>query len=165
MLAIRYLALTVLVIWLGGMIVLGLLVAPSTFGVLQTSAPDPGSGRMLAGAVFGEILRRFHLLAYGCGVVLLTCLFMMKFIGPPPTAFVARAALVALMLALAVYSGVPVSREIAALQAQVSGPIGALPETDARRVRFDRLHSLSTTLMTINMGLGIVLLYWYVRES
>lgn len=164
MLGIRYLALAALVVWLGGMMVLGLLVAPSTFGVLQTSAPDPAGGRMLAGAVFGEILRRFHLLAYACGGVLLVCLFMMKFIGPPPRAFVARAAIVALMLALAVYSGVPLSREIAALQAQVSGPISALPQTDARRARFDRLHSLSTTLMTINMGLGLVLLYWYARE-
>lgn len=164
MLVIRYLALTVLVIWLGGMIVLGLLVAPSTFAVLQASAADPGSGRMLAGAVFGEILRRFHLLAYGCGAILLTCLFMMKFIGPPPQAFVTRAAIVAVMLALAAYSGVPVSREIATLQSQVSGPISALPETDARRASFNRLHSLSTTLMMINMGLGVVLLYWYVRE-
>jgi uncharacterized membrane protein len=165
MIVIRYVALAVLVIWLGGMIVLGLLVAPSTFGVLQASASDPGSGRVLAGAVFGEILRRFHLLAYGCGAILLTSLFMMKFIGPPPQAFVVRAAVVAVMLALAVYSGVPVSREIAALQAQVSGPMSALPQTDARKARFDRLHSLSTTLMTINMGLGLVLLYWYVRES
>jgi uncharacterized membrane protein len=164
MVVIRYLALTVLVIWLGGMVVLGLLVAPSTFGVLQASAPDPGSGRMLAGAVFGEILRRFHLLAYACGALLLVSLLAMKFIGPPPQAFVARAAIVALMLAIAIYSGVPVSREIAALQAQVSGPMSALPQTDARRARFDRLHSLSTTLMTINMGLGLVLLYWYVRE-
>ena len=164
MLLIRYIALTVLVIWLGGMIVLGLLVAPSTFGVLQASAPDPGSGRMLAGTVFGEILRRFHLLAYGCGAILLACLFIMKFIGPPPQAFVARAALVTLMLELAIYSGVPVSREITKLQSQVSEPISALSQTDARRIRFDRLHSLSTTLMTINMGLGVVLLYWYVRE-
>ena len=61
--SIRYLALSVLVVWLGGMIVLGLLVAPSTFGVLQTAAADAANGRMLAGAVFGEILRRFHYLA------------------------------------------------------------------------------------------------------
>jgi len=76
-----------------------------------------------------------------------------------------RIAIVVVMLAIAVYSGVPVSREIASIQSQVSGSISALPETDARRVRFDRLHSLSTTLMTINMGLGLVLLYWYVREG
>lgn len=146
------------------MIVLGLLVAPSTFGVLQSAAADAGNGRMLAGAVFGEILRRFHFLAYGCGAILLVCLLAMKFIGPPPAAFVARIAIVLLMLALDLYSGIPVSREITTIQAQVSGPISALPQDDPRRIRFDRLHSLSTTLMTINMGLGLVLLYWYVRE-
>jgi hypothetical protein len=160
--AIRYLALVALVVWLGGMVVLGLLVAPSTFGVLQ--AADPVSGRLLAGAVFGEILRRFHLLAYACGTTLLVCLFAIKFIGPPPDGFLVRAGIVAVMLALALYSGVPVSRGIAQVQSQVSGPISRLPDTDPRRVRFDRLHFVSTMLMTVNMGLGLVLLFWYARE-
>ena len=164
MLVIRYLALTVLVVWVGGMIVLGLLVAPTTFGVLQSSAPDPATGRMLAGSVFGEILRRFHLLAYGCGALLLVCLVVLKFVGPPPSAFVIRVAIVTLMLALALYSGLPVSREIAQIQAQVAGPMSSLPQTDARKARFDRLHGMSTTLMMINIGLGLVLLYWYTRE-
>jgi hypothetical protein len=165
MIVIRYLALAVLVVWVGGTIALGLLVAPTTFGVLQSSAPDPATGRMLAGSVFGEILRRFHLLAYGCGALLLACLFVMKFVGPPPTGFVIRAGIVAVMLAIALYSGIPVSREIAQIQAQAAGPMSALPQSDARKVRFDRLHAMSTTLMTINIGLGLVLLYWYVRES
>lgn len=164
MVVIRYLALTVLVIWLGGMIVLGLLVAPATFGVLQTTAPDPAAGRMLAGSVFGEILRRFHWLAYGCGALLLACLFVMKFVGPPPSGFVIRLGIVACMLALALYSGIPISREIERIQADVAGPMSKLPAADARKVRFDRLHATSTTLMMINMGLGLVLLYWYVRE-
>jgi hypothetical protein len=162
MAAVRYLALMALVIWLGGMIVIGLLVAPSTFRVLQ--AADPLNGRMLAGAVFGEVLRLFHLLAYGCGLVVLICLFLMKFIGPPPSAFVARAAIVVVMLALAFYSGIPVTRELNAIQSKVTGPVSRLPQDDPRRVRFDRLHRTSTALMTINMGLGLVLLLWYVRE-
>jgi hypothetical protein len=57
-----------------------------------------------------------------------------------------------------------VSREITEIQSHVSGPVNALPDTDARRVRFDRLHQVSTVLMTINMALGLVLLFWYVRE-
>jgi hypothetical protein len=160
--AVRYLALVALVVWLGGMVVLGLLVAPSTFSVLQGA--DPASGRLLAGAVFGEILRRFHLLAYACGAILIVCLFVIKFIGPPPYGFLVRVGIVAVMLALALYSGVPVSRGIAQIQSQVSGPISRLPDTDPRRVRFDRLHRMSTMLMTVNMGLGFVLLFWYARE-
>jgi hypothetical protein len=162
MFVIRYVALAALVVWLGGMIVLGMLVAPSTFRVLQ--AADPATGRVLAGALFGDILRQFYLLAYACGAVILFCLFVMKFMGPPPRAFVLRGAIVAVMLALAVYAGGPVSREIAQIQSQVSGPINTLPDSDPRRVRFTRLHDASTMLMTINMALGLVLLFWYVKE-
>lgn len=159
---VRYVALAALVVWLGGMVVLGLLVAPSTFRVLQ--AHDPVAGRVLAGALFGTILRQFHLLAYVCGGVILLCLVALKLIGPPPRAFRVRAAIVVVMLVVAVYSGVPVTHEIAQIQSQVSGLMNKLPDTDPRRVRFDRLHALSTTLMTINMALGFVLLFWYVRE-
>jgi hypothetical protein len=162
MFVIRYVALAALVVWLGGMIALGLLVAPSTFRVLQAS--DAVNGRILAGAVFGEILRLFHFVAYVCGAVLMVCLLAMKFIGPPPHAFLLRIGLVVLMLALAVYSGVPVTRELAGIQSQVSGPVNRLPDDDPRRTRFDRLHRTSTLLMTVNIGLGLVLLLWYVRE-
>jgi uncharacterized membrane protein len=162
MLAIRYLALMALVVWLGGMVILGLLVAPSTFGVLQ--AADPANGRALAGAVFATILRRFHYVAYACGAILYLSLFVMKFVGPPPQAFVARAVIVFVMLVVALYSGVPVTRELQQIQTQVAGPVSRLPETDERRVRFDQLHRRSTMLMTLNMGLGLVLLFWYARE-
>jgi uncharacterized membrane protein len=162
MFAVRYAALVALVLWVGGMCTLGLVVAPSTFRVLQ--AADPTNGRLLAGAVFGEVLRLFHYLSYACGAIVLVCLFMMKFIGPPPHAFVARSGIVVVMLLLAVYSGVPVTRELARVQAGVSGPVNRLPESDPRRIRFDRLHRTSTALMTVNIGLGLVLLFWYSRE-
>jgi len=162
MIAVRYAALLALVVWLGGMIVLGLLVAPSTFRVLQVQ--DPAAGRVLAGALFGNILRQFYLLSYACAAVILLSLVAMKLVGPPPRAFLPRVAIVSGMLALALYAGVPVSRGIAQIQAQASGPMNQLPETDPRRVRFERLHATSTTLMTINIVLGLVLLYWYARE-
>ena len=162
MIAVRYVALIALAVWVGGMVVLGLLVAPSTFRVLQLH--DGAAGRVLAGAVFGDILRNFYILAYVCGGLILASLVIMKLVGPPPRAFPIRAAIVAVMLAFAVYAGVPVSRQIATVQSQVTGPINQLPDSDPRRVRFDRLHATSTVLMTVNMILGIVLLYWYVRE-
>ncbi len=162
MFAVRYLSLTALVVWLGGMVVLGVLVAPSTFRVLQ--AQDPVAGRILAGALFGDILRQFHFLAYACGAIMLVCLLVMKLVGPSLRGFPQRLAIVLVMLALAVYSGVPVTNEIVHVQSQVQGPMKDLPQTDPRRARFDRLHATSTTLMTINMALGLVLLFWYVRE-
>ncbi len=150
---VRYATLAALVVWLGGMIVLGGLVAPAAFDVLPRVALD---GRALAGDVFGEILRRFHLVAYGCGAIIFVGLFVMKFVGPPPEAFVPRAAIVAAMLAVAAYSGFIVSPEIEALQADARG--------EHHSVQFDSLHQRSTLLMTLNLGLGLVLLYWHARE-
>jgi hypothetical protein len=159
---VRYAVLAALVVWLGGMLVLGGLVAPSAFRILQ--AADPDHGRVLAGALFGDILRQFSLLTYLCGAVALVGLFLMKFVGPPPAAFVLRAAIIAAMLAIALYSGVLVSREIAQIQASAGGPVSHLPDSDPRRARFEALHRTSAALMTINMGLGLVSLFWYARE-
>jgi hypothetical protein len=109
MLAIRYVMLTALVVWLGGMVTLRLLLSPS-----------------------GEMLRQFQLVEYACGAVILVCLLVRKFVGPPPRGFFLRGGLVGVMLAVAIYSGA--------------------------------VHQASAVPMTINMALGFVLLFWYVRE-
>ncbi|HWF84843.1 MAG TPA: DUF4149 domain-containing protein [Vicinamibacterales bacterium] len=162
MLVIRYTALLALVVWLGGMIILGLIVAPSIFEVLQTA--NPATGRDLAGSLFGTIFWHFHLVAYACAFVILTCLFAIKFLGPPPASFIPRVSIVVVMLIVAVFSGYPVARGIVQARSQVSGPMSALPDRDVRRVQFERLHETSTALMAINMTLGLILLFWYVRE-
>ena len=163
MIAIRYVALTALVVWLGGMVILGLLVAPSTFGVLQ--AADPANGRMLAGAVFGTILRRFHYVAYACGAILYIALFVMKFVGPPPQAFVLRAAIVFVMLVVALYSGVPVTRELEQIQSQVSGPVSRLPgNRPAPHPVRPAAPALDDADDSEHGPRLDVSLYWYVRE-
>jgi hypothetical protein len=83
----------------------------------------------------------------------------MKFVGPPPAAFVPRAAIVAAMLASAAYSGLVVSPQIESLQVESLQAHGG-----AASARLDTLHQRSTLLMTLNLGLGFVLLYWYARE-
>ena len=83
---------------------------------------------------------------------MLVCLFAIKFLGPPPQSFIPRVAIVAAMLIIAVYSGYPLTRATARVRAQVSGPVSALPATDARRVEFDRLHQISTALMAVTCG-------------
>src|SRR6185369_10580373 len=72
MVVLRYTYVLALVVWLGGMIVLGAIVAPATFQILQASAPD--TGRALAGELFGTMLVLFHYVAYGCGAALLLTL-------------------------------------------------------------------------------------------
>jgi uncharacterized membrane protein len=162
MLALRYVYVLALVIWLGGMIVLGALVAPTTFQVLQ--AIEPSSGRALAGDLFGATIARFHYIAYGAGVLLLVTLAAMAVLGPRPRAFAIRCALIGAMLLISLYSGFIVLGRIDAVQQEMGGLASRLPAGDARRVEFDALHRLSTNLMLVTMAGALVLLYWEARE-
>ena len=162
MLALRYIYVLALVVWLGGMLILGAIVAPTTFEVLQTSAGS--QGRELAGAVFGAALARFHYIAYGAGALLLLTLGAMRVLGPRPANSGLRAVIVLVMLGVALYSGIVVLRQIDAVQAAAGGLPSRLPEGDQRRARFDALHLLSTRLMMFNIAGALVLLYWEARE-
>lgn len=162
MLSLRYLYVLALVLWVGGMVIAGLVVAPSTFGVLQ--AADPASGRVLAGQVFGEVLRRINLVAYVAGIVMLLVLTTLRILGPRPKSYGIRVGIITLMLALTAYSGAVISPRIATLQREVTGPMSALPASDGRRIEFDGLHGLSTTLMMVAIAGGLLLVGWEARE-
>ena len=97
MLAIRYASLAALVVWLGGLVTIAFVVAPSS-----------------------ENAGRFHAVGFGCGAIVFICLIVLKFVGPPPHDFFPRIGLVALMLLTAIYAHfwspltlVPMSIEIA----------------------------------------------------
>ena len=163
MLVLRYIYVLALVVWLGGMVVLGAIVAPATFQVLQSI--EPVTGRALAGEVFGVALARFHLVAYAAGGLLLVTLAAMALLGPRPAAYKIRSALAAGMLAVALYSGRVVLARLTAIQQEVGGLPSRLPDGDGRRVQFDALHLLATRLMLLNMAGALVLLYWEAKET
>src|SRR4051794_27252917 len=52
--------------------------------------------------LLGDSARSVERLGIICGAVIFICLFVMKFVGPPPHAFIPRAAIVAAMLAVAI---------------------------------------------------------------
>jgi uncharacterized membrane protein len=183
---LRFAYVLALAVWLGGMIVLGAVVAPALFSTL--GALDPVSGRVFAGEGFGAVLRRFHYVAYAAGGVLLVTLSAMALLGPRPRSFAIRTAIVAVMVAVAAYSGVLVLGEIDTIQSEIAAvsppppqdggasvaaatvaaahPLpSSLPANDARRIRFDQLHVLSTRLMMFNIVAGLVLLVWEARDS
>jgi hypothetical protein len=161
--ALRYLYVLALVMWLGGMFTAGLIVAPTTFGVLESV--EPARGRMLAGQVFGAILARFHLVAAGAAVVMILILTVQRVLGPRPKSYGIRIGLLGLMLATTLYSGSVLAPQIDQLQAEVNGPMTALPDTDPRRVAFDWAHQLSSALFTATFVGGLVLLGWESREQ
>ena len=162
MIALRYVYVLVLAVWLGGMVILGALAAPATFDVLQQQQPT--TGRAAAGAVFGEMLRRFHIVAYAAGGLLLACLAGMAMLGPRPVGFGIRVGIVVVMLLLSLYSGLVVSRHIERLQRDIDGPVSALALDDPRRGRFGRLHGASTALMILTAAGGLALLYWEAKS-
>lgn len=162
MLALRYAGLLALVLWVGGLLVLGAIGAPSIFDVLTLRHID--DGRVLAGAIFGETLRRFHLLSYACGAVLLVTMIARAVLGPRPRRFAIRAAIAFVMLAASAYSGVIVSARIAQAQAAMGVAPSSLPEGDPRRVQFGKLHATSTGLELIPVLGGLMLLFWELKD-
>ncbi|MGH9383816.1 MAG: DUF4149 domain-containing protein [Vicinamibacterales bacterium] len=162
MFLLRYLYILALVVWLGGLIVAGAIVAPSVFDVLQTSSA--ADGPVLAGAVFGAILRRLHLLAYAMGGVMLAVLTVQRVLGPRPINYGIRATVVGTMLAVTVISGSVISPRVETIVKSVDGPIASLPLGDARRAEFYRLHGWSNLLLAVTALGGLALLWWEARE-
>jgi uncharacterized protein DUF4149 len=162
MLALRYVSLLALVVWVGGLLALGSVAAPSIFAVLAITQPD--EGRMLAGALFGEILRRFHMVGYAAGGLLLGTLLLRRVLGPAPRRFAWRAGIATVMLAASAYSGLVVAARIAEIQTSIGAAPSSLPAGDARRVEFGRLHGLSTALELIPVLGGLALIFWELKE-
>ena len=159
---LRYLYVVALVLWVGGLISAGALVAPSVFGVLQ--AWNESQGRVLAGQVFGEVLLRLTWLSYAMGVVMIVTLTLHRLLGARPLKYGVRVGIMGVMLAMMLAMGFYIIPQVNAIQAQVSGPVSALPDTDARRVEFDKLHGLSNILFSITAIGGLALCFWEARE-
>ena len=162
MLVLRYAGLLALVLWVGGLTVLGAVAAPPVFQVL--AARHVANDRLLAGAIFGEVLRRFHLLSYACGIVLLGALVVRGIMGPRPIMFAARVGVAFLMLLATAYSGLIIAPEIARLQAETSAAPSTLPEHDPRRIEFGRLHAMSTGIQLVPILGGLFLLFRELKD-
>ena len=162
MVVLRYAYVLALIVWVGGLIAAGAVVAPALFGVLQAEAG--ATGRVLAGAAFGEILRRVLLAGEVAGLVMLVAMTFLRLLGPKPLSYGIRALLIGAMLALNAYSAHIVLPEADGLRRQMSGPVAAIAADDPRRVRFDYLHGLSTTLVMAIAIAGIGIAAWEARE-
>jgi uncharacterized membrane protein len=162
MFVLRYLYVVALVLWVGGLVVAGVLVAPSVFGVLQ--AWNASEGRVLAGQVFGEVLNRLTWLSYVMGTVMVVTLTLHRLLGARPVKYGIRVGILGVMLLMMLTLGFYIVPRVQAIQAQVAGPVSELASTDARRVEFDRLHGLSNILFSITAIGGFALCFWEARE-
>ena len=162
MLALRYAGLLALTLWVGGLLALGAIGAPAIFDVL--AARHVAGDRVLAGAIFGEILGRFHLLAYVCGVVLLGTLLVRGIMGPRPIMFAVRLAVAFVMLLATAYSGLIVSVKIARTQAEIGAAPSSLRADDERRVRFGRLHAQASAIQIVPLVGSLLLLAFELKD-
>jgi len=162
MVLLRYLYVVALVLWVGGLITAGALVAPSVFGVLQ--AWNQSEGRVLAGQVFGNVLLRLTWLSYAMGVIMFVTLTLHRLLGARPVKYGVRVGIMGVMLVMMLAMGFYIIPQVNSIQAQVKGPVSGLEATDPLRVEFDRLHGLSNILFSITAIGGLALCFWETRE-
>jgi len=150
---LRFLMLLSLVVWLGGVIFLAFVEAPTAFtpGLLPT--------RHMAGSIVGHSLDLLHYMAIVSGIVfLLASMLYSRMATGNARPLAARHLLVVLMLLLTVISQFAISPKLHALRAEV-GVIDSVPLDNPLRREFDRLHIWSEKFEEAVLLLGLVALY------
>jgi hypothetical protein len=164
MLVLRFATVLAIAVWIGGLLALGTIAAPAIFEVVALRhGPE---GRMLSGAIFGEVLRRFDVVSYACGAVILAALAVRAVLGPRPRRFSIRVGVAVLMLSASLYAGMVLSRQIEEVQQQIGAGVAAssLPNGDPRRTEFGRLHGQSTLIQLVPILGGLVLMLFELRD-
>lgn len=151
---VRFLMLLSLVVWVGGIIFFAFVVAPTVFhpGILPS--------RQLAGAVVSRSLGILHWLGLTSGLVfLVTSMTQSRVATGIAAPFAVCNLLVYAMIAVTLISVFAISAPMLALRSEM-GFIDTVPQEDARRVEFNRLHIWSTRVEStvLLMGLGVIYL-------
>ena len=160
---LRFVSLVILAVWIGGLVVLAMVVAPSVFAVL--GAQDPVGGRSLAGVVFGAVFARFQPVTWALGGLLVASLGIRAALGPRPARLAVRLWTALAMVAMSVGTTLLVIPRIERLRGATSGTIAALADTDERKIEFNRLHGLSNGLMLLSLAGGLGLLWFETRDA
>jgi hypothetical protein len=142
-----------LVVWLGGIIFLAFVEAPTAFtpGLLPT--------RHMAGSIVGHSLDLLHYMAIASGIVfLIASMLLSRLSTGDARPLAARHLLIVLMLMLTVISQFAISPKMHALRAEV-GVIDNVPLDNPLRHEFDRLHVWSEKFEEAILLLGLVAIY------
>jgi uncharacterized membrane protein len=139
--------------WIGSIIYLSFVVAPGAFATLKDTDQ--------AGAMVGYALSRLHFLGLVAGILYLVLGFFlvrgMKDLLQP-----AMLGVLLMVVLTAVSQGYVTSRMHDLRVKMVS--VQATPKDDPSRVEFDRLHGMSVKLEVAVLLLGVVSLFFTVRN-
>lgn len=152
LIAVKYIHLLALVIWIGSIVFFSFIGAPSVFQTLD---------RKTAGDVVGAIFPKYYALGYVLSLVSLTTLgylgYKAGFSQPVKTGLV----ILAVMAGISFYSGLVTAPKVNAVKYQMRA------ETDESKVetlrkQFGKLHGISMIQNVAVLVLGLVLLYFTI---
>jgi uncharacterized membrane protein len=155
---LRFLMLLSLVIWIGGIIFLAFVEAPTAFtpGLLPT--------RHMAGSIIGRSLDLLHFMGIASGIVfLIASAIYYRVTAGDAHPLAIRHLLIALMLVLTLISQFRISPRMHALRAQAV-VIDNLSSSDPVRREFDRLHVWSEKFEEAVLLLGLLALFRTAQE-
>jgi hypothetical protein len=148
---LKFFMLLSLIVWLGGIIFFGAVLAPTVFTVLPT--------RHLAGSVVSPSLNRLHWMGIVSGIVfLITSMIYSRLTSGSAHVFAARHVLLIMMLLLTLTSQFAITPKMATLRASM-GEIDKVSPSDPARVQFNALHIWSTRLEMGVLFLGLAVVY------
>ena len=145
---LRFLMLLALVVWLGGILFFGAVLAPTLFSTLPK--------REMAGAVVTKSLAALHWIGIGAGLLFLLCSLVSARVGG--TAWGPRNWQMVAMLALTLVSQFGVTPKMVALRKDMV-EIDSVSADDPRRIEFNQLHRYSTAIEGGVLFLGIMVLW------
>lgn len=147
-----------LVVWIGGIIFLAFVEAPTAFtpGLLPT--------RHMAGSIVGHSLDLLHAMGIISGFVfLISSMVYCRLTAGNPRPLALRHLLIVLMLGITMISQFAISPKMHALRAQ-AGVIDSLALDDPIRAEFDRLHVWSENLEGAVLLLGLIAIFRTAQE-
>jgi Domain of unknown function (DUF4149) len=154
---LRFLMLLSLVVWIGGIVFLSFVEAPTAFSVLPS--------RHMAGSVVGHSLGILHWIGLFAGVVFLgSSMLLSSLTTGSAQPLTARHILICAMLLLTLISQFGISPKMATLRAQF-GDIDTVPANDPGRLQFDSLHQWSVRLEVVVLLLGLAAIYLTARPA
>lgn len=162
---VRSLILIGLVVWVGGLVFFGAVVAPVAFLSVMPMFSDATLGLHVAGTVVRESLLRLHTIGMVCGVILLLLLIIERVARLTRRTILPQVVLLLAMLALTAYSQFSVIPRMDSLRVQEGATMDNPTVHNRAKVDFNELHRVSMRLEEIVLLCGVGLIVLYARPE